>query len=131
MNILQVLSDLKHNGTLHKAGTFLEAEAGQFEDLVKQGILKVIEGAENVEEAAKIVLADAQKTAAVAAEASKEAENTWGPKADPIVAPEAEAAKSGNEQKVETAVDTTTVTKPEAEAAKNTGSGEVDLSAGL
>lgn len=85
--IFQVLSNLNHSGDLYKAGTFFEGELSEFGNLVKDGVLRVVEEAKTIAEAQEIVAKeDAAKANQTASEES--APNTWGPKAE---APEAPA----------------------------------------
>lgn len=88
MKIYKVLSNLKNGGTFHEVGTFVEDETEQLEHLVKEGVLVLIEGAENIGDA-EILSKKIDKTKAQddAAEAAKpQPQNTWGPKPDKQVA---------------------------------------------
>jgi hypothetical protein len=76
--IFQVISDLNLGGDLKKAGDFLEIEIDKVADLVDMGVLKVIEGANNVDEAVQKVKEEADakiQEAEIAAEAAPK--NTW------------------------------------------------------
>lgn len=78
MSIFQILSNVKHNGDNLTAGNFFEGELAEFAHLVKDGVLRIMEGAKNLEHAAEI----AQKESEVAQQAAAEAEqtqpqNTW------------------------------------------------------
>ncbi len=76
--IFEVLTDLNLGGTLKKAGQFIEAHVEAFADLVEMGVLRLIEGAENVADAAKTI-ADEAEVKAQEAEIEKETapKNTW------------------------------------------------------
>ena len=70
----KVLSALKHDGDLLAKGTFVASELPAFEDLAKQGILKLIEGAENLDHAMELDGEDTDETAE-----EVKPKNTWGP----------------------------------------------------
>jgi hypothetical protein len=70
----KVLSALKHDGDLLQVGTYVMSELTAFEDLAKQGILKLIEGAESMEHAMEL---DGAKQATEVEEVKPK--NTWGP----------------------------------------------------
>ena len=104
MSIFQTISNLNFGGTLHNAGSFFEGELEQYEALVKDGVLRVIEGAESVEHAIK--LAEEEIASAPTPEEVKAPENTWGPKPDPtdeeVKEPEVLATTDQKEAKVDT-----------------------------
>lgn len=80
MTIFHVVSNLNYSGTIYKTGDFIENELAGFEDLVKDGVLRIVEGAETAAQAAQIIAAEAE--AKLQNEASAEAKapkDTWGP----------------------------------------------------
>lgn len=93
--ILQVLSNLKHNGDTLRAGSFIEAELGEFGSLISDGVLKVIEGANTPEEAAEIVSQEqASRIEAGEAEEKVAPQDTWAPTKEPVVAPDLSGQES-------------------------------------
>lgn len=125
MSIFHVVSNLNHNGTIHKKGSFFEGEVSEFESVISIGVLKVVEGAKDLEHAAKIIAEEATKQEVASAEV-KEPQNTWGPKPDPIVAP-VEAPKTDA-----TDTKTTEAGTPAPEAPKTSNEvAPLDLNAGL
>lgn len=101
--IFQVVSDLKLDSGLKKAGDFIQAEVGSFADLVDLGVLRLIEGAKNVDEAVQHVKDEIDaKVQETELEAEMKPKNTWEaakPEADaapteekPVVAADAGAA---------------------------------------
>lgn len=93
--ILHVTSNLKLGTDLHTKGSVIELDEATLEsitNLVEDGTLRVVDGAENLEQAADIVAAEEAKKRAEEIEAGIKAEtpNTWGPTKEPVVAPEAE-----------------------------------------
>ena len=85
MTIFKVISNIKHNGTDFTKGSFIAEEFVGSQVLVNDGVLKVIEGAETIEEAKAI---DAETQAIVESEEEVvEPKDTWAPEPDePIVA---------------------------------------------
>ena len=76
--IFQVVSNLKISGVFHQAGAFIEGEIEAFEVLVKDGVLRLMEDATDIESAQAII--DAEKKAAEEkAEQEKEEapKDTW------------------------------------------------------
>lgn len=113
--IIQVLSDLKLNGVLVKAGDFFESEISAFADLIDQGVLRVIHGAQTVDEAVQKVKEEADAAIVSAEEQEAAAEqNTWGAKKDPVEpAPDATTTDTANaDANAGGAADTTTEMKP-------------------
>lgn len=91
MTIFHVQSNLKHDGTEYPTGSFIEGDAGTFNQLVNDGILVEVVGAETISEAKEIVEKDAeQKKEEAEILAEKEPENTWGPKKAEESVPEEE-----------------------------------------
>ena len=87
--IFLVKSNIKHDGTEYKKGSFFEAEYDAFQDLVNDGVLRVVAGASSVEEAEAIIAKENEETGEQAIkEKEVQPENTWGPKADEPKAPE-------------------------------------------
>ena len=84
--IFQVLSNIKHNGDLLAAGTFLEGELSEFGQLVESKVLRVMEGAKSLAHAVEMAAADAEAKASQTA-SEEAAPNTWGPKAEAPEAP--------------------------------------------
>lgn len=81
--IFLVKSNIKHDGTEYKKGSFFEAEYDAFQDLVNDGVLRVVAGASSVEEAEAIIAKENEETGEqVAKEKEVQPENTWGPKTD-------------------------------------------------
>ena len=81
--IFQVIKNIKHNGTYHNAGEFIEAEVGAFGELIELGFLKIIDGAKSIEHAQEIIASEKEQVGEqVNTEKEKEPENTWGPKQD-------------------------------------------------
>lgn len=107
MSIFHVLSNLKHNGQVFEKGTLFAGEENQHQDLVKIGVLAVIDGAETVEEAKEIIGVNAEQAKAPEAEAPKTTpQDTWG--AQPDTVPEAPkepvapiSPESGSNEQVE------------------------------
>ena len=120
MSILYVKSNLKHNGDTHKAGSFFEGEVSEYQGLINDGVLRVMDGASTVAQAQEILakeVADAE-AAQREVEAGTVAQNTWEAKKDPVqetaAAPEAPAAQ-------------TTTTEPEKPAAPKVEVGQGDV----
>ncbi len=87
--IFQVLSNLKHDGDLLVKGTLLEAPLYQFETLVREGVLRIVEGASNIAEAADILAKEAAQSIEEGTEPAAPApQDTWAPTKEPVVAPE-------------------------------------------
>lgn len=121
--ILYVLSNLKHNGDVHVAGSFIEATEADLkalESLIADKVLRVMEGAKTTAEAADIIASEKSAAeAAASASIEKAPEDTWGPKKDEA------------EQKTdETSTDQTVDTGSNAGAAPEVGTGDVDPNAG-
>jgi len=117
--ILYVLSNLKHNGDVYAAGSFIEATEADLkalETLVTDGVLRVMEGAKTTAEAAETI-ANEKAVALDAVESAKEnaPEDTWGPKTETTA------------EKVDT---TATETKVDTGSAPIVGTGDVDPNAG-
>lgn len=125
--IFKVLSNLNHNGIAYTAGSFITGEGATFDSLVADKILKIVEGAESVEDA-KIL--DSEPTAETTAEETVVAKpaDTWGPQPDidpnpaPVdTEPKAETAqdeqKGDDSDKVE---DSTSNKEPEAVSEEKT-----------
>jgi hypothetical protein len=110
-----VVSALKHNDTLHRVGTVIEGSLGDFETLVIDGVLKLIEGAKNLAHAEKIVAANA--VASIEADVAEvKPVNTWGAQPDPVPA----EAGAGAADPVPQATDT----KPAADPVTNVPAGD-------
>lgn len=88
--IFKVLSNLNHSGDLHKAGDFIEGELSEFQGLVNDKVLAIVEGAKSLNDAPKVAAASEAKAAAAAPQAPKQ-KDTWGPQPDPT--PEELAAR--------------------------------------
>lgn len=81
--ILHVQTNLNHNGTYYPKGSFIQSEEGEFVPLIEEGILKVVEGANTIEEAEEITGSTAGKAEETATEpAVPTAQDTWGPRPD-------------------------------------------------
>lgn len=83
--IFQVLTNIKHNGEIFPVGKFFEGEKGEFIVLVKDGALKMIEGAKTIEQAKKIISSESVKSPITNETVNtfspqKGGENTFGPK---------------------------------------------------
>ena len=78
--IFLVLRNLKHNGEELAKGSLFEGTLEGFQQLVDMGVLRVVEGAETLEQAAEIVKGEVdaavQKAEATAAVAPKD---VWAP----------------------------------------------------
>lgn len=85
MSIIKIESNLRHNGTDHVKGDFMEADASSFEQLISEGVLSVVEGANTIEEAR--AMTEEAMASAVATEEAQQPENTWEAKKDeaPVV----------------------------------------------
>jgi hypothetical protein len=123
-----VLSNLKHNGELYEAGSVIEGDLEAFGEFITAGVLRVVEGAESLEQAAELAtkqVADALEKAK-AAEAAKP-KDTWAPSE-----PEAPAADGETVAGTETAPEgtqTTETTETTTEAAKPTEEAKTETQA--
>lgn len=100
MHFFQVRTKLQHNGEEYPVGRIFSGEQGEFSQLVADGVLRVIEGANTAAEAA--AMADIMdKKAAADAEAGQEVQpkNTW--EAQPDRKPDEPAAAPSDEAKTE------------------------------
>ena len=100
MSIFQIKGNINHNGTVYKAGEFIEAEVAEFEHLVKLGAMRLFPEAKTTEEAQAVVESEKsqkENSQAVIGEenntwaAKKDGENTWQPNRKPAEAPKDEA----------------------------------------
>ena len=82
--IFQVLSNLNHSGTRYTKGQIFEGNLAEFGNLVTDGVLRVVNGAESIEEAKEIVAKEGETAVAESTTPEKEPENTWGPKPDEV-----------------------------------------------
>lgn len=80
--IFYVLSSLKHSATTYVQGTFFAGALSEFEALVADGVLRVVGGAADEVEAAKIIAGEKAQAAEKAA-AAVPPKNTWGPTEKP------------------------------------------------
>lgn len=81
--IFLVKQNLKHNGTDYKVGQLVQDEFEATPNLVNDGVLRVIEGAESIQEAEAILAEEKEKHGERASgEAELQPENTWGPRKD-------------------------------------------------
>jgi len=85
MSIFKVNSNFKHNGQPYQKDTVFEGTTEEFGHLAEAGVLTIVEGAKNVDEAVDIIVEEAKK------DDEKEKieiapENTWGPQPDKDVA---------------------------------------------
>lgn len=82
--IFQVLSNLNHSGALYKTGDFVEAELEEFQHLVKDGVMRLIENAATIKDAIEMIGAENSRKSEQAADKPAPAPaNTWEPaKAD-------------------------------------------------
>jgi hypothetical protein len=60
---LLVLKNLKHDGDLLEAGSLFEGAVEEFQQLIDMGVLKVIEGAKTLDEAAEMAKAQVAEIA--------------------------------------------------------------------
>lgn len=78
--IFLALSNIKFNSEAIKAGDVFEGDTETFEGLVKDGVVRIVEGAENLEQAADIVRKEvAEKSAAAATAVANAPKDTWAP----------------------------------------------------
>lgn len=131
MSIFQALSNLNHDGNVYIKGSVFEAEGVQFEQLVKEKVLKIVEGARDLAHAAEIVASQIEAEIAATEQAEKKPENTWEAKPDPK--PE-DANKPADTTQTNTAgpTDQTNQSAPVvAPEDANKPAGPVDIDAGL
>ena len=123
--IFYVLSNIRHNSTTYAQGTFIEGVLAEFGELVKDGALRIVEGATSVEHAAEIVASESAEAAKAiqAAQAKAASENTWGPKEAPVTAPETETTTT-EETTTETTEEAQKVETTETEKAPEVGQGD-------
>lgn len=112
--VFQVLSNLKLGEELHEKGKLLVLEAEAFAHLVKDGVLKAVEGAKNVADAQKILDKESATEAAKPSQEAAKPANTW--EAKPNTKPE--------EKKEDTVGQTSTDGKV-SEAPKETSTSQV------
>lgn len=92
----QVLSQLKFGDTVHKVGAFIEGAEHEYGPLVKDKVLRMIEGAKSAAHAAEIVAQEVADSAQKEQEtAAKAPQDTWGPQSDNKPAPVPETAPVG------------------------------------
>ena len=96
--IFQVLSNLNHSGTRFEKGQFFEGNYSEFGNLVNDGVLRVVHGAESIEEAKEIVAKESETAGPETSTEEKEPENTWGPKPDEIEIPKEEVVNVNLEE---------------------------------
>lgn len=78
--IYLALSNIKFDNEAIKGGDVFEGAAETFDGLVKDGIVRVVEGAESLEQAAEIVRSEvSQKSSAAAAAVANAPKDTWAP----------------------------------------------------
>jgi len=84
MSIFKVLSSLNHNGTIHEKGSILNVEvnAGQFDSLVADGVLELVDGARTEDEAKEIIASKVAENDTVVAPEAVKPQDTWGPQPD-------------------------------------------------
>lgn len=92
--IYQVLSNLKFGDTIHKAGSIIEAKAEEYGYLVKDKVLREIEGAESVAHGVEIIAQEAEDKGVQEAEKAVAPANTWGPQPDKASEAPQEQAKT-------------------------------------
>lgn len=121
MSILKIESNLNHNGTYHVKGDFMEADASSFEQLISEGVLSVVEGANTIEEAKAMV--EEAMASAVATEEAQAPENTWEAKKDetPVVENTEVVPPTEPTAPVETTGDATVPVIPPVEGDGKTG----------
>lgn len=78
---------MKHNGVEYATGSFIEAEVAQFEQLINDGVLRVVDGAKTIEQAMELAGKEVVNTVEEVAEIV-ENQDTWGAKPDPVVTEE-------------------------------------------
>lgn len=115
--ILYVLSNLKHNATQYTQGSFITGALSEFEALVKDGVLRVVEGATSEEEAAKII-ADETEAAKEKGAAVVSPKNTWGPTDKPADVAETTTETTTESTDATGKVDTTETTGEALEVGK-------------
>ena len=124
MSIFHTLSNLNYGGTLHKAGDIFEGKIEEYESLVTDKVLRVIEEAETLEQAAKIVAKEtAEKIAEAELAEEQKPENTWGPKKDPTPE-EVEEANKKVDTTEKAPIDTNTEVKTDVVAPGTVGQGD-------
>lgn len=77
----QVLSNLKWDDTFHKAGSIIDGLESELEYLVKDKVLRHVDGATSIDHAHEIIATEAEEKGAAQA-AIKPPENTWEAKPD-------------------------------------------------
>lgn len=80
MSIFLVQSNLKHDGVNFAKGSFIQGDADQFDILVQDRVLKLVEGANTMDEAKEMV--DIEKESEPAEEKAPQPKDTWGPTAE-------------------------------------------------
>lgn len=86
-NIIQVLSNIKHNGEFYATGSLIEAQAGEFQQLINDGAIRVVEGAKSITHARELLSKEVANTVEEVEEIV-ESQDTWGAAPDPIVTEE-------------------------------------------
>lgn len=112
--IFLVLSNLKHDGEVLEKGSVFQGAIETFQSLVDAGVVKVVEGAETLEQAAEMVKKEVDEVAAKAQAAVAAApKDTWAPSAEkPVVADEAEKPAETTDTTEKPAETTETIVAP-------------------
>jgi len=98
---IKVNSNLNHNGQTYQKGSVFEAEQGEFQQLINNGVLSVIDGAENITEAEQIA-STPEVVEATQAEEVVTPNDTWGPQPDvPVVESQADGGDTNTPEVVE------------------------------
>lgn len=123
MTIFKTLSNLNHDGHLYKAGDLFEGELETFSQLVNDGVLVAVEGAESIAEAEEVLNKVAEEETEVE-EKEVQAQDTWAPeKNDEDTWGPKENKQDGEELKSE---EVNTETKVEESETKKEGEPEVN-----
>lgn len=90
-NIVQILSNVKHNGTEYLRGQFVEVSS-ELSDIIESGAAKLLRGVSTVEEAVALYSEEETEEIPVV-----QAENTWEAQPDPVE-PVADETKTTTEE---------------------------------
>lgn len=105
--IFHVLSNVRFNGQDIPKGSFVEAGAGEFDQLCEgnEPAMRVVPGATSIEEAQEIVARETAQAAEAAEEAAAAApQDTWAPTKEVVDAPAETTTTTTDDTKVETEV---------------------------
>lgn len=81
--IVQVVGNVKHNGVEYSKGQVLALDPNM-EHLIEQGLFRVIDGVETVDEGVAVVESEKSNTPVETAEVVS-SQDTWGAQPDPVV----------------------------------------------